>query len=136
MELIKYNLFLDDIRDPNSGFMAYEKRLIYDGYKWEVVRNYAEFVAKIEELGIPDFVSYDHDLADEHYTQEMYESIKSYENAIRGTKEKTGLECAQYLCEKLNNKPHPPYIVHSQNPVGKLRIENYIKQYNDSNTTI
>lgn len=29
-----------------------------------------------------------------------------------------------------------PYIVHSQNPVGKLRIENYIKQYNDSNTTI
>ena len=49
--------------------------------------------------------------------------------------EKTGLECVKYLCDILNGKPHPQYIVHSQNPVGKQRIEQYIQSYEKSITS-
>ena len=49
-------IYLDDERTP-----------IYGG--WIVVRNYDEFVKKINELGLNniDVISFDHDLAPEHY---------------------------------------------------------------------
>lgn len=126
---IKYNLFLDDIREPNSSWMSYKRELKYDLWNWEVVRNYEEFVGKIQELGIPDFVSYDHDLAESHYDVSMDQGLDSYQRYLDGIelKEKTGLECAEYLVSILGEgQKHPPYIVHSMNPVGKQRIENFL----------
>ena len=51
MEYIK--LYLDDIRNPKT-----------DG--WIIVRSYNEFIKWIEVNGIPDEISFDHDLAHEH----------------------------------------------------------------------
>jgi hypothetical protein len=31
-----------------------------------------------------------------------------------------------------NDKPHPPYAVHSRNPAGKENIISYINSYNNS----
>ena len=34
--------------------------------KWVVVKNYDEFTEYIEKNGIPDYISFEHDLAPEH----------------------------------------------------------------------
>ena len=88
-------LYLDDIRVPKT-----------EG--WDIVRNYDEFVFWVRLHGIPDEVSFDHDLGEDT--------------------EKTGLNVAkwlgQYCIEK--NTPFPKWNVHSANPVGKANIEAYI----------
>lgn len=128
-----YLLFLDDIRSPTSAWMNHERRLQYDNHKWTVVRSYKEFCQTIDEKGIPVFVSYDHDLGDEHYDISMYDGVDEYEKLAKSFKEPTGLECAKYLISKLEpGLPHPEHIVHSQNPAGRIRIENSIRDYNKS----
>ncbi len=90
-------LYLDDIRNPKS-----------DG--WTVVRNYEEFVQSIDQNGLPDEISFDHDL---------------------GEDVKTGYDCAKWLCEYcwMNGIPIPPYNVHSANPVGRDNIIGTLKSY-------
>lgn len=127
---MSYNLFLDDVRSPNSSWMNYFREVSYDLYDWTVVKDYDEFVRVIDTKGIPEFVSYDHDLHETHYDKSMFEGEEAYEAALKDNIEKTGLECAKYLVSKLNETAHPMFVVHSQNPVGKLRIQNYIKDYN------
>lgn len=116
-------LFLDDIRQPPLHLDR-----IFD-----VVRNYDEFVEYIETYGVPEVISMDHDLHQEHSTyfwdnggfreppDPMYVNFKF----------KTGYDCAKWLidyCEitgqKLNN-----VIVHSHNPKGKTNIYNLISDY-------
>ncbi len=48
--------------------------------------------------------------------------------------EKTGYDCAKWLVEYCMNKgvKHPPYMVHSMNPVGKQNIISYVESYNKS----
>lgn len=54
-------LFLDDIRTPNAVYSS-----PYDG-GWTIVRGYEEFVNAIQKYGVPDIISFDHDLEIEHY---------------------------------------------------------------------
>ena len=118
-----YNLFLDDERFPHNvtwveGFIPWDL--------YEIVRNYGEFVAMIESFGVPRFVSFDHDLGDEHYAA-MVRECKGEQNVSYGN-EKTGLDCAKWLVEYCNARdiPFPAFNVHSMNPVGKIRILGYI----------
>lgn len=129
---MSYNLFLDDVRQPNSSWMNYFREVTYDLFDFKVAKNYEEFVKIIDELGVPLFVSYDHDLAESHYDQSMFIGETEYNKAIENSVEKTGLECAKYLISKLKGEPHPLYVVHSQNPIGKIRIKNCIEDYNKS----
>lgn len=118
----KYNLFLDDIRYPETAF-NYMKDLRYLQSEWIIVRNYDEFKCVIDNRGIPEIVSYDHDLAEEHYEPSTWsDDTVEY-------REKTGLDCAKYLIEVLDGEHHPDWIVHSWNPVGKKNIENLIQDY-------
>ncbi len=77
-------LFLDDIREPRDAFY-YTKELMFNLKSWDVVRNYNEFVDWVELNGLPDFISFDHDLADSHYTPEHlwadYEKTKAWQDA-------------------------------------------------------
>ena len=94
-----------------------------------------------EEYGVPYMVSFDHDLADEHYTPpeywDDYDKSKEYQDA-QSYREKTGYDCAKWLVQYCmdNNKDFPYYFVHSMNPVGadyiKNYINNYLKQQNES----
>ena len=120
-----YNLFLDDVRIPTRVTWVE----IPKNQHYSVVRNYNEFVDLITLRGLPKFVCYDHDLADCHYGHGLNNDDIPYD--IYG-KERTGYHCAMWLvnyCIERNIK-HPPYIVHSMNPVGKKNIESYIENYN------
>lgn len=116
---IQHALFLDDERNPNQvTWVSFPAPY----YKFDIVRNYLEFVIHVRSLGVPDFVSFDHDLADVHY-----------EAMLRGSsdygEEKTGYDCAKWLVHYCLEQGHvfPAFTVHSMNPVGKENIEKYIE---------
>jgi hypothetical protein len=131
-----YSLFLDDIRLPNPFLKNYTKT-------WTVVRNYNEFVKIIKERGLPDFISFDHDLAHEHYPIfEAFDAlaegreIRDLKNIPYDTyEEKTGYHCALYLIEFCNkNKLKlPKWQVHSMNPVGAENIKQLLTKYENDN---
>lgn len=111
---MSYYLFLDDIRQI-SDVRKYCVLPNINDEEWIIVRSYKEFVDLITLRGVPMYVCYDHDLAD-----------------CDNIKEMTGYDCAKRLinyCAEKNIK-HPPYIVHSMNPIGKQNIESYINSYN------
>lgn len=78
-------LFLDDTLQPPD-------------ITWDVVRSYDDFVYYIETHGVPDVISFDHDLAFEHYpfAEDNPEAKKiPYDRYT----EKTGYDCAKWLVE-------------------------------------
>ena len=125
-----YKLYLDDIRTPKD---TYPHTTLGE---WIIVRNYDEFVNVIEKLGLPFMVSFDHDLAHEHYRQSMYNPDRHYTNYYTdGTfKEKTGFEAAKWLVEYCmnHNLSLPKWNVHSANPIGAENIESYLLSYEKS----
>ena len=104
-------LYLDDVRNPKSK-------------GWTVVRNYEEFVNHISEYGLPDEVSFDHDLAEVHYDPATWRQGFVYH-------EKTGYDCAKWLCDYCwtNGLPVPTWNVHSANPVGRDNIVQLMKNF-------
>ena len=123
----KYKLFLDDKRVPSDVF-NYIKNPIYLDEDWAVVTNYNDFVQVIEERGIPDVISFDHDLADFHYGVQDHLD-QDYYNLCE---EKTGYHCAQWLLEYcMNNSVDPPMatLIHSMNGPGRLNIQSLFTTY-------
>lgn len=97
---MSYKLFLDDLRKPPDE-------------SWVVVRSVKDFIKVIEEKGMPDVISFDHDLGTESY----------------GVLAPTGMDAAKWLVEK--ELIPKKVIVHSANPTGaeniKRLLENWIK---------
>ena len=124
--ITRYNLFLDDIRVPTDVTWA---EIPVDQH-YTVVRNYKEFVDVITLRGLPKIVCYDHDLADSHYGHDL-KNVALPHNSYN---EKTGYDCAKWLIGYCFAKKikHPPFIVHSLNPIGKKNIESHIINYNNS----
>ena len=129
-------LFLDDIRHPYDAY-SYTQETMFLQKKWVVVKNYKEFVKHIESNGLPKFISFDHDLADSHYTPQHlwtdYEKSKEWQDA-QIHKEKTGYECAIWLVDYCmdNNLQLPNYYCHSMNPVGKDKIVGLLQSFQNS----
>ena len=90
-------LYLDDLRSTPEGF--------------ERVYSYTEFVAYLEHKGLPDFISFDHDLGEEF----------------------SGYDCAKYLVDYCLDHQLllPDFAVHSQNPVGKENIERLLNNFKE-----
>lgn len=90
------NLYLDDLRSTPENF--------------ERVYDYDEFVNFINKNGVPEFISFDHDLGEG----------------------KTGFDCAKFLVEFCldNGVSEINFQVHSQNPVGKENIEKLLDNFN------
>ncbi|WP_209389122.1 cyclic-phosphate processing receiver domain-containing protein [Chryseobacterium sp. RR2-3-20] len=90
------NLYLDDLRSTPENF--------------ERVYDYDEFVNFINKNGVPEFISFDHDLGEG----------------------KTGFDCAKFLVEFCldNGVSDINFQVHSQNPVGKENIEKLLDNFN------
>lgn len=138
---MSYYLFLDDERKPGDVTWVTLPSAVY-----QVVRSYGEFVAHIEAHGIPAYVTFDHDLADAHYTAMLKEAQIEQDTKFKfwmpgddeysGLNitvdygpEKTGYDCAKWLADYCADNGHkfPNYAVHSMNPVGSARIKNYIE---------
>lgn len=130
-------LWLDDLRNPFLDFESKVPKL--EDFTIEWVLNYEEFIQWIEKYGLPTVISFDHDLADEHYTPEEYwsdyDKSKEYQDS-QDYQEKTGMDCAKWLVDYCIDKQlHlPSFYVHSANPVGADNIlgllNNYVKYEN------
>lgn len=97
---MSYKMFIDDERfPPNDG-------------DWIICRNQWEVFDTIEEQGYPSFISFDHDLGENHPT--------GYDIAKELVDQDIALDWM---------KPEFDFYVHSQNPVGKANIEKYLHRY-------
>ena len=99
MKLNSYKLFLDDVRQPKRG-------------TWSLARSFEEALDIVDEKGMPNIISFDHDLGEG----------------------KTGDDFAKWLIEQhLNGDLTFPerfeFIVHSANPVGKKNIESRLNNF-------
>ena len=98
-------MYLDDLRTPIERFDF-------------IARSYDEAISIIKKYGIPNYISFDHDLG-----------VDRNDNLL-----KTGYDLAKWIVDSdLNNDLKLPqdftYRVHSQNPVGKRNIIYLLKQY-------
>lgn len=122
-------VFLDDVRIPKDCVNYMYKRIgplnpIYLE-EWTIVKNYNDFIEVItNNYNDITHISYDHDLADEHYTQDMYSGEEKYNKHYDSFKERTGLDCAKFVKTFYNNNnlELPIMFVHSMNPVGTQNI--------------
>lgn len=98
---MSYSLFLDDERHPKT-----ERSFI-------VVRSFDEAVQFVEENGIPEYISFDHDL---------------------GTGE-SGYDFAKWICtymlDNIGTAKMFEWNVHSANPVGAENINAYLRNFSE-----
>lgn len=98
-------LYLDDLRPlPNDSYF--------------LVRSYDEAVNYVKQNGIPNFISFDHDLG-----------VNENDNLLP-----SGYDFAKWLVEMdMENIFIFPndfsFFVHSANPIGKTNIETYLNNY-------
>ena len=115
-------LFLDDNRTPDEVVGDF-----YEQDGWVIVANYHEFVSFVMEEGVPEIVSFGHDLAEEHYEIDWWDV---YELGVKPvTSEPTGLECLRWLLNFCADSKVslPVMLCHSMNPVGREQIQKLIK---------
>ena len=123
---MKNCLYLDDVRTPTTTIKGY--------HPWKVVRNYDEFVKHITQNGVPDLVSFDHDLHKEH-TDDYWSQfeLKGYQEPDYSSYiEKTGLDCARFLIDHIqanNSLELKQCSVHSANPIGAANIQSFINGF-------
>ena len=120
MSQLKYYIFLDDERMPWDVTWCDIRR----DYHYNIIRNYSEFIAYISMFGLPDYISFDHDLADQHYGHGLNNDEIPYNRYT----EKTGYDAAKWLVDYCIDKglKFPDFDVHSMNPVGRTNIIEYV----------
>lgn len=109
-----YALFLDDVRFPGEvSWVSYPERL--NETPWLIARNYTDFCNLIKDIGVPYFVSFDHDLEFEHYA-----NFSKFTDEFRGD----GNDCLKFLIQhcKETGEDFPLYRFHSQNPDAVTRM--------------
>ena len=125
---LKVALYLDDVRTPTH---------ILPGYMpWIVVRNFKEFASFIMLNGIPDFISFDHDLHPSHYAPMQYWD-GDYELWACNQKfvTETGLDCVKWLilwCESHPELEIKDASIHSMNTVRAHLMRTNINGYKQS----
>ena len=100
-----YRLFIDDERFPPDN----------DGRNWQIARDWDDVQMIVREHGMPNFISFDHDLGDHTHT---------------------GYDIVKFMVE-LDMDGDPDFClpkdlefyVHSQNPIGKENIQAYLTNY-------
>lgn len=115
-------LYLDDVRVPKDDH-------------WILVKDYDEFIAKVNEFGLDGFytISLDHDLG-MGAMREWYRAVEwDGDNEINydNIQEKTGMDCAKFLVNLSMDTgiDLPLILVHSANNVGAENIISYINNY-------
>lgn len=113
-----YSLFIDDERDPiDVAWGTWQERELYRTGDWLIARNWTEVLELVITFGMPNLISFDHDLGD---------------NTLNG------YEIAKRLCDLIMDAKYElssdfRFLVHSKNPVGAENIrcymENFLKAY-------
>ena len=122
-----YYLFLDDVRTPCKATFEDGTSLCeftgIDQVDWKIVRSYDDFVSMVTHVGIPETVSFDHDLCEEHMKQYLFhmkDDVFDYE----ASSVKTGYHCALFLKEQCDTLGvhYPTVYSHSFNHIGRNNI--------------
>ena len=133
--VIMERIYLDDVRTPT-------------GDNWIVVRNYDEFVSKVNEIGLKniDIISLDHDLGDTAMNEYFNNVSPNYTLDYNNIDEKTGYDAAKFLVALFHNTNEarfnmsrrekkadkfvfPIVYVHSANPIGSANIMGYLNNF-------
>lgn len=111
---MKKYLMIDDERCLKKHAAYLRENRVDVKLPWAIVRSYSEFVDWIEVNGVPDFVTFDHDIA-----------------SFVGDREYTGTDCARWLVNHCmtNGLPVPEYNVHSSNGEGGKNIKSIFETY-------
>jgi hypothetical protein len=120
---MKSKIYLDDVRTPIQG-------------DWVVVRNYDEFVKKVDEIGLDniELISLDHDLGDTAMNEWHKNVYYNYELNYENITEKTGMDCTKWLVEQwLDGKTVVEVVIHSANAIGSANMMGYINNYRHIN---
>lgn len=128
------NIFLDDLRDPKDAF-AHTNQLMFLEWEWTVIRSFDEFAEWIHANGLPDFVSFVHDLHNDHYTPQHLWTDKEAAKAWRTgeiSAKPNGFHCAMFLVHycSLKKLKLPEWYCHSMNPVGNDKISFALNGFN------
>lgn len=113
---MSWNLFIDDERWPKDATWAPHIAL-HD--EWVIARNWEEVRGLIHNLGLPDTISFDHDLGENEPTGDriLSDMIEAF---LDGNEDYKDLTLASVF-------------VHSQNPVGAHNIskrwENFCRHW-------
>ena len=135
---MKYNLFLDDYRLPRDAaryIVPVELRPMYIKEEWVLVKDYNQFVKYITKNGMPDKISFDHDLSDEHYgLLDTSNHVSLEEYYLLQDREFTGYDCCLWLTEYAdkNNLELPETFYHSMNQVGCANMKSLIDNFKKS----
>jgi len=146
-------LFLDDLRLPKDAWIyprRDDKKQIITGRSlenisgipngnWDIVRTYEQFVDYLEKNGIPDVISFDHDLHVEHINH--YHDVTNFIGLVEygNLKIPTGKHCAEYLIDKWNEAGRiktPTCYIHSANQCGAKNIKEVLNQLYSNGTSI
>lgn len=125
---LKTCVFVDGERLPVAQIPGYDR--------WVLCRNFEEWVTYLSYNGVPDLVSFTHDLADEHFQDQAKYELQGIE-AIQYNDfvQPTGLQCAQYLCAfcEQNGLPIQAVGVHCpERPMGAHNIRTAVNTYKTS----
>lgn len=125
-------LFLDDYRLPiECASYMYQRGVDCRIYhkEWVVVRSYGAFVEYINECGLPQFISFDHDLADVDELKEGLPFDQWFNSDAN--REYTGMDCAKFLVDYCmdNGLKLPEFAVHSANPAGYENIKGLLDNF-------
>ena len=116
-------IYLDDVRTPLD-------------WDWIIVRNYDQFVSKINEVGLEniELISLDHDLDRTAMVEWSKNTYENYQIDYNNIKEKTGLDCAKWLIEQWKEgKPVVDVVIHSANAIGSANMMGLINHYRHVN---
>ena len=117
--MVKYKLWLDDIRFPPNDDMS-----------WRIARSYNDAVWYVRHYGLPSLMSLDHDLGPAQYASGI---------PIIGENKhsESGMDFVRWFCnyiidqhiEKPRKNKIFQYYVHSENPVGKINMLSYLNNF-------
>lgn len=112
-------IYLDDVRTPIES-------------DWIVVRNYDDFVAKVNEIGLENIetISLDHDLDPSAMIEWSKNTFATYTINYDNIKEKTGFDCAKWLIKRWEEgNPVVKVVIHSANAIGSANMMGVINHY-------
>lgn len=108
-------IWLDDLRLPPTP-------------DWLWCKSHWDLQSAVEKYGLPELISFDHDLGRHARYIEQPFGGKWMNN-----ESKNGFACAKWLVHYCmdNHKKLPDWEVHSANPVGAENIRGILKNYQD-----
>jgi hypothetical protein len=129
-----YKLFLDDIREPQDAVLVDSmKMLLHESetmnHEWIITRSYKEFIDILKERGLPEEVSFDHDLTIDHMKHYIKNSDKNVLNYNDIKMCDTGYHCAKAFVEawKYSGEPLVKVYIHTANHIGAENIKTVLK---------